>query len=409
MKYSFFLVFLFLSNYIISQPTSVPKNKFEDAVDFINCRIVELSLKDFKENPKLYDNFKSQFPCDPSNIPVYESIKSFFKSNPGIDKTRILSEEVNKLKTAYNPSWKDPKEAISFLTEDIFKKNQANKVLSNFFEIRKDKGISDFQNELKTELLIILPPIQIDNKEISDLKNQIADLRYDLDNSKSNTDYKITSSLIRVMNIVCLAIIFISVIFLLFRTSKLSSAIRRREKNKPTDFSPYKYIGNESQDLNSYKKEIESKINSAFKKIEIINEDIERLKNIQSAHKSKDETMPIFPSSGGMKEEVFFLPSPNKDGSFNDSDKLLVFKESESLYVFTILQKNRAEFTLTENSSSIKMALNLPDTYIKPVCESSNTFFPGATNIRVTSSGIAFKEMDKWIVTQENKAKIIYV
>lgn len=216
-----------------------------------------------------------------------------------------------------------------------------------------------------------------------------------------------STSLLSILLFVGFVIILLLVTYLFYKTNKLSSRIH--EKPKPFNFSDSKYIRSNSSDFNDFKREIEQKLNQVYKTIEKLKEDIEKSKNNAGNTKVIEVVDQKLIGSVERIKEVFYFPSPNKDGSFNDSDKLSEFKESESLYIFSILQNNRAEFSIVENSSSLKMALNLPDTYIKPVCESSNSFFPGASNIKVTTPGIAIKESDKWIVATNNKAKIIYV
>lgn len=411
MKHKLGFVLLFISNVIFSQSSRVEKKDFESAVNYVNCRIIEFSLKGYNNDPALYDKFKSQYPNNLSSIPSYENIKPFFKENPKIDKTKLLSEEVNKLKDSFDPNWNDSKDIISLLTEDLFRNSKNNPELSSFFDKRKDKGIKDFQNDLKKELKIILAPTQVaDGGDISDLKTQISGLRSDFENFKRSRDKSVTPSLLSTLLFVGFVIILILVTYLFYKTIKLSSSISRiRDKVRSFSLSDSKYINNNPSDFSSFKRDIESELKQVYRNIEKLKEAIEKSKN-NSENTKVVEVVDQKPLGFVERiKEVFYFPSPNKDGSFNDSDKLSEFKESESLYIFSILQNNRAEFSIVENSSSLKMALNLPDTYIKPVCESLNSFFPGASNIKVTTPGIAFKESDKWIVTSNNKAKIIYV
>ena len=110
-------------------------------------------------------------------------------------------------------------------------------------------------------------------------------------------------------------------------------------------------------------------------------------------------------------EEEYYLSTPNSDGTFNTSSMSQLFRPSASVYKFRVTESNGtewAEFTVANDYDAVKDALSSPGSYLEPVCESENTFFPGAKKIKNIRPGRAMKQGDKWVVKPEHKARIRY-
>lgn len=103
---------------------------------------------------------------------------------------------------------------------------------------------------------------------------------------------------------------------------------------------------------------------------------------------------------------VFFLSTPNSDGSFNNSSANFSYKEGASIYKFQNTKDNQARFSIDERDASVKLALNYPDKNIDPVCDALNAFDPRARKIFTDVPGIAELTGDKWRVI--TKARIRY-
>ena len=111
------------------------------------------------------------------------------------------------------------------------------------------------------------------------------------------------------------------------------------------------------------------------------------------------------------KREEYYLSTPNQDGTFNASSMSEQFRPSASIYKFVVTQKNGnhwAEFTVSDDSEAVKDALSSPNSYLDPVCESTNSFFPGAKRIVNVRPGQALRQGDKWVVKPDQKARIRY-
>ena len=110
-------------------------------------------------------------------------------------------------------------------------------------------------------------------------------------------------------------------------------------------------------------------------------------------------------------QEEYYLSTPNSDGTFNASSMSQLFRPSASIYKFRITESNGtewAEFTVANDYDAVKDALSSPSSYLDPVCESENSYFPGARKIVNVQPGRAMKHGDKWVVKRENKARIRY-
>ena len=111
------------------------------------------------------------------------------------------------------------------------------------------------------------------------------------------------------------------------------------------------------------------------------------------------------------EQDEYYLSTPNSDGTFNESSMSNQFRPSASVYKFLITKANgsqQAEFTVANDYDAVKDALSSPGSYLDPVCESINPYFPGAKRIVNIRPGQAVKQGDKWVVKPEHKARIRY-
>jgi hypothetical protein len=106
-----------------------------------------------------------------------------------------------------------------------------------------------------------------------------------------------------------------------------------------------------------------------------------------------------------VKSEIFFLSSPNADGSFDESSASSTYKEGATIYRFTKTGNNKANFQIDDKEASVKLALQYRDRRIDPVCETTNAFNQ-AKNISTVQQGEAELQSGKWVVSK--KAKIKY-
>jgi hypothetical protein len=107
----------------------------------------------------------------------------------------------------------------------------------------------------------------------------------------------------------------------------------------------------------------------------------------------------------------YYLSTPNSDGTFPAGSMSAQFRPSASIYHFEVLEQNgenTAEFTVANNADAMKDALSSPGSYLEPVCDSANSYFPGAQRIINVKPGKAIRRGDQWVVLPEDKALIRY-
>ena len=104
----------------------------------------------------------------------------------------------------------------------------------------------------------------------------------------------------------------------------------------------------------------------------------------------------------------FYFSSPSQDGSFNDKFRSKVFKPNASMYRFFAQGMNayEAEFEFISSKDTLTDALNYPERYLDPVCESTNQFKSDSTRIITIQKGKVRLESEKWVLVL--KAKIKY-
>lgn len=107
----------------------------------------------------------------------------------------------------------------------------------------------------------------------------------------------------------------------------------------------------------------------------------------------------------------YYLSTPNSDGTFPAGSMSTQFRPSASIYHFVVDERNgedTAEFTVANNADAMKDALSSPGSYLEPVCDSANSYFPGAQRIVNVKPGKALRRGDQWVVLPEDKALIRY-
>ncbi len=107
--------------------------------------------------------------------------------------------------------------------------------------------------------------------------------------------------------------------------------------------------------------------------------------------------------------EIFFMPLPNREGSFNMEDALEEFKRTDTVYEFKLMDgsQNQSEFKVFEDVATMLRALDDPDTYLKPACRSNAIIPISATKIITDEKGIAVLRHGEWKILK--KALIHYV
>lgn len=380
----------------------VSKDSFEKTVDLLNCKTVERSLI---ESPTKGVTKKFQDKCNCQNSPDYNLIKNSIASSEL--RTIELSDDIEGLKKSFRENWKKD-EVVTFLSESIFTDNKYQKIVA-FATKRKGKPEFDtYKASLKTDLAnSLVENVQQDNViKSTDSQPTIVKLEKAIaaDNDKSWFS-GITSQIIVVSIIVSLLLSFLTLFLAprLFNNdeSEVPNNIKSYVKRKIDDATWNKGTANnnvgsaELRDVNNRIRDLESQIEKI--KSQLNTSTPVQIFTTQPTY--QETTQPE------VRPEIFFLPSPNSDGSFDENSASSTYRDGATIYRFTKTGNNNANFQIDEKEASIILALQYRDKRIDPVCEATNAFNQ-AKHITTVQQGEAELQSGKWVVNK--KAKIRY-
>jgi len=399
----------------------ISEDAFKKAVDYVNCKTVEFSLKSKSNILKQY-----QQSCSCKDGAANTEIGNFLAGVGGYNVTIALANEIELLKKQFNKNWKAEDEVI-FLTENIFADKTKYQKLYSFADKRKnDSGFATFKSDLKKELPAILAKqTQASNPMPSnaDSENQIKPATLEerltiLEQSKKPTEeekgwFSRNLNIFVIISLILAILLFILKIIQIANSNssgddEVSDRVRNYVKEKIGEAGLNR--GNSNQGVSSFTisnledkirrleielREVKSQVDNSKIPFEVVQPRYEQ----QSWQDAKQPEV---------KTETFYLSTPNSDGSFNDSSVLPTYKEGASIYKFTKIGNNRAKFQIDEREASVKLALTYPDKSIDPVCDAVNAFNPKAKRIITDEVGEAELLNDKWVVNKSQKAKIRY-
>lgn len=397
------------------QSEVVEKALFQNAVDYVNCKLMELSLKG---QGAVGESFKQKCPCD--NRPVFSGIKKGFPA--GLSKTAALADEINTIKKRAFKEGTEKKDVIDLLTNTIFLNDDYPK-LKAFAEGRKnDTDFGSLKIEMKNRLSEILTPvlegaantsITIDAATETDrlaiLGDSITQLNNRIQGLEKTADSWYNGLLFRIALIAGISI-------LVFFVIKFFTVISNDEDDVTDEIKKYvrseilikqgnagNFMTADLRELQDHIRRVESKVEDAanisqrsqpYKEIsQVVFEDEPKPYN-------KQENIPSSPA------EVLYFSTPNEDGSFNVSAASTSFMDDASIYRMTKTSAAKAEYKIDDRPSAIRLALQYPELRIERCCIPQNAFNHKAKRIVTRKPGKMELMGDKWIIV--TKAKISY-
>lgn len=107
--------------------------------------------------------------------------------------------------------------------------------------------------------------------------------------------------------------------------------------------------------------------------------------------------------------KVMYFPNPATGGVFRKRDGRETFVEGASIYKFTLIGADQAEFEFCPDRSSVSIALNNRNELILNVAEELNPYNANANKLKsdLSERGKVKLEGNDWIIT--TKAKIKYI
>jgi hypothetical protein len=403
------LTALFLFGYTQAQ---VSKESYVKAVDFLNCNTVGLTLSE-----ETIQQYQQQCNC---NATDFAQINDFLTSVGKLDATIALSNEVESLKKSFKENWKK-EDVVNFLSENIFSDRKFQKIVA-FANKRKGKLEFDtFKSNLRIELANILVETEsVSQETVTPTNTSIEKLNFEEriltleKNQKAQNecngflggldDYLILFSVLLGVIAILLALRkrsseknYNSLIDDLIRSQRMNSHFLSQQS---IHRSPPSYNSN-----NVELREVNDRITDLKTQIEKIKSQLHNLNSLSSNMAQTKQPSYQEVKQPEVRPEIFFLSSPNADGSFDESTASLTYKEGATIYRFTKIGYNKSIFQIDDKEASIKLALQYRDRRIDPVCEATNAFNQ-AKNISTVEHGQAELKSGKWVVNK--KAKIQY-
>ena len=368
---------------------------FRRIVDYLDCRLVKYSLEGSKEQGAI-DNYNKNCHCDQE--PNFNLIQSSIGDK--IKKTQNLSKAINSAKNKFNPSWKI-EDVVLYLKDSLLKCNQE---LKSFNDTHKgEAGYNEILNSIDGEYRKHIPT-QSSNTQPAALPSEQSQVE-PIVPTQSNSVF--TIPVIVLIVVVSILVIIIIVIIRAISSKETPEYIKEyirvkiKEVNKQSGGSNSNV--NSNSILHDVNRTLDNKLNeysSAIAKMQ------KELLELQSNDKStyQNRNMANAPVHNVSSNEIFYLSTPNNDGSFNDNDMTSGYEEGGSLYRFEKLSSNRAKFAIENRSDAIERALQYPERQITPVCEADNS--PrNAKGIKTISQGEVELDGNKWKVNKKSKIR----
>ena len=389
------------------------------SVDYIICKVVEISLKNSGES-EIYAEYRKQCPCNIENNEIsFQDVRIFLESNK-INLTLELAKQINGVKKSYYPEIQE-KELIEYLTLGIFdddlvpqlrefKNNpkHATDVSALVTLLREDLGdfISRNFNEGfaadATSKSIEPPQITSPEPKQEASTQKTPELQQVQGATASSKGFGLLGALLSIALLLMGAILGA----MLYRKNKMYGKLEEK-------FSSLKAHATNLERMLAQKEGENANYRHTFEqkdaKIKELEERLTQQERIAVPTREWENIGPAATAIPSYQKEEFYLSTPNKDGSFNNNGKSKTFKPTASLYHFTVMNriKNTAEFEFVNDEGAVVRALNYPDTCLLPVCKEVNALNPNARTIQTVKKGIVQLMNDKWVLKE--KAEIKYV
>ncbi len=109
----------------------------------------------------------------------------------------------------------------------------------------------------------------------------------------------------------------------------------------------------------------------------------------------------IQPEPQTTQPRIFFLRLPTVDGLFNDLRKSDVFRPADSVYRMEMIDATHASFAIVPDEETMQRAIQGFKMYLEPACDLVGDINTNATIIRTLEEGTAVKEGDVWRIIEK--------
>ena len=441
----------------------VDKAIYDEAVDYINCRIAELSFRDQPKQPHLADFQATTQKCDMSEFKgsFHTTLKAFLTQR-SLGKNQQLATYIQTLKTKYKadyqsddlfnylmdtlitaPTFKtfESKHQISYprmeeeLTKDIYELFGLASRNANFDDENNaiEGQVNTFTDSTNTYLQqdggAANKELYSEEGEQKPTFNQI-----NKDNVLANQD----RSFFEKYRWAIFAILILGAIgYWWFSKGRSFSKISTPSIGNSSPRS--KANATEVDELNSQLDELRTTGISLQEEVDVLRFRVKEFETRLLNKKTGDLIDAIEPEIvesesvlieeigtnligqnvisdddtsenliSMVKGEAFFMPIPSPSGIFDLREATSTFKRPYSVYLFNVTSEdgNQAEFCVHDDIATMLRALDNFDEYLRPACRSTAILHKNATKIITEENGLAIREGNEWKVV--TKAVVRY-
>ncbi|MEM9831516.1 MAG: hypothetical protein AAF944_12820 [Bacteroidota bacterium] len=419
-------VLLLLVLYCLFQPVqaTVIREQFSQTVDYIGWQIMDAYMQDYLSirpdqtaEQAGYEAFKREFSQANYSIeqpPNSQAVATLLEANDWRSANINLYQRIIDIKEMYRNEWTEA-ETIDFLQQRIRNISlQALKVANedDYEQLAQTKALlvqevqqylttsssSPTSDEPSLESQTIAQPNTTSTNPSTTVLDQIQTTGETSGNFVflNNQYYQLALSIFMVL---LLGLLWYTLSLLRKQDARIDRHTKRLEELTARSLqksTPY-VTREEVAQLKNRVKEAEAQVASLRKQL------------LEKKEKTQPRFGPNKPPAPNTKS--YYLSTPNSDGTFPVGSMSAQFRPSASIYHFEVLEQNgekTAQFSVANNAEAMKDALSSPGSYLEPVCESENSYFPGAQRIINIQPGKATRQGDQWVVIPEDKAQIRY-
>jgi len=416
--------------YSLLQPvqSAVIREQFAQTVDYIGWQIMDAYMQDYLSirpdqtaEQAGYEAFRQQFSANQYSIeqpPSSEALATFLENNDWRNASSNLYRRIIDMKSMYRNEWTE-EEAISFLQQQI--QNVSLQPLGvaseeQYEQLQQAKALlrQEVKQYLATEVTApAATATELDNSIQEEVSNNEPEATSDYteilpeDSVNSINSLAFLDSQVFKLVLLGLILLLLGLLWYAFSLLKKQDARIDRYGKRIEELTVRSFQKSTPYVTREEVAQVKNRLKEAEAKVAALQQRLVKEEKTKSAPTSKfGPNRPPAPAT-----KSYYLSTPNSDGTFPAGSMSPQFRPSASIYHFEVLEQNgenTAEFTVANNSDAMKDALSSPGSYLEPVCDSANSYFPGAQRIINVKPGKAVRHGDQWVVLPEDKALIRY-
>ena len=410
--------------YCLLQPAqaTVIREQFSQTVDYIGWQIMDAYMQDYlsiRPNQAAervgYEAFQQEFSQANYSIgqpPNSEAVATFLENNDWRNASTNLYRRIIGIKEMYRNEWTED-EAINFLQQQIRNISLQPLRVANeddYNQLKQAKAllIQEIKQYLTSESSA--PTSEEPNPEPQTVTEQATSptnppaIALDQTNEALRENLTFLDSQYYKLALLVIIVLLLGLLWYTLRLLRKQDARIDRHTKRIEELTARQLQKSTPYVTREEVAQLKNRVKEAEAQVTALRKQLPQKKEI-----TKPRFGPNNPPAPVTKS--YYLSTPNSDGTFPAGSMSAQFRPSASIYHFEVLEQNgenTATFTVANNADAMKDALSSPGSYLEPVCESENSYFPGAQRIVNVEPGKATREGDQWVVTPEDKALIRY-